>query len=129
MTTEIIPKILDLSVNNNENIFPLDDSEKLTLQTARKLFDAEFYPQSLLEMWNAAANNIKRRVEAYGSDLFQSVIKDETGRKSYNVNGDTINERWENVDDFVLIQGAKKLGLINKKAAKALDEKSCFKCS
>ena len=121
MTTEIIPKILDLSVNNNENIFPLDDSEKLTLQTARKLFDAEFYPQSLLEMWNAAANNIKRRVEAYGSDLFQSVIKDETGRKSYNVNGDTINERWENVDDFVLIQGAKKLGLINKKAAKALE--------
>ena len=121
MSTIIIPRILDIAVIKSGDIFPLDDSEKRTLEVARKLFDAGFFPQSLLEMWNAAASNIKRRVEVYGADLFQSVVKDESGRKSYNSNGDTINERWENVDDYVLIQGAKKLGLINKKAAKELE--------
>jgi len=121
MSQELVPQILDIQILNTETTFPLDDSEKRTLQTARRLFDAEFYPQSLLEMWNASSNNIRRRIEAYGVDLFLSVVKDESGRKSYNSNGDTINERWENVDDFVLIQGAKKLGLINKKAAKALE--------
>lgn len=121
MTSEIIPKILDLTELKNGNIFPLDDSEKRTLEIARKLYDAGFYPQSLLEMWNASSNNIKRRIEAYGVELFLSVVKDESGRKSYNLNGDTINEKWENVDDFVLIQGAKKLGLISKKASKGLE--------
>lgn len=121
MSTELVPKILDITVIKTGDVFPLDESEKRTLQTARKLFDAEFFPQSLLEMWNASSNNIKRRIEAYGVELFISVVKDESGRKSYSPNGDTINERWENVDDFVLIQGAKKLGLINKKAAKGLE--------
>lgn len=121
MTTALIPKILDITEIKSGNIFPLDESEKRTLETARKLFDAQFYPQSLLEMWNASSNNIKRRIEAYGVELFLSVVKDESGRKTYNANGDTLNEKWENVDDFVLIQGAKKLGLINKKASKGLE--------
>ena len=121
MTTALIPKILDITEIKSGNSFPLDESEKRTLQIARKLFDAEFYPQSLLEMWNASSNNIKRRIEAYGVELFLSVVKDESGRKTYNPNGDTLNEKWENVDDFVLIQGAKKLGLINKKASKGLE--------
>ena len=61
------------------------------LSTARRLFDSAFYPQCLLEFWSASIHNLRRRVEAYGVELFQSVVKDESGRKSFNEKGETIN--------------------------------------
>jgi len=49
------------------------------------------------------------------------VAKDEAGRKKYDKTGETISERWSGVDDLVLVAGATKLGLLNKKAGKALE--------
>jgi hypothetical protein len=72
-------------------------------------------------VWNAAISNLRRRIEAYGVDLFQSVIKDDPGRKKYNTEGETLSERWATVDDLTLISGATKLGLLNKKAGKSLE--------
>ena len=66
-------------------------------------------------------NNLRRRVEAYGTDLWESVVKDEPGRKKYQKNGETYAERWSGVDDLVLVAGATRLGLLNKKAGKALE--------
>ena len=120
-TALALPEILEPTLIVVEDRFPLDQSEQLTLQNARRLFDSQFYPEALLSLWNASTNNLKRRIEAYGTDLFESVVKDESGRKSYNPQGDTIIERWENVDDYVIIQGAKKLGIISKKAAKNIE--------
>jgi hypothetical protein len=102
-----LPQILNLAVTTTANNFPIDDAEERILTTARRLYDHEFHPQAMLELWNASANNIKRRIEAYGTDLFISVVNDESGRKNYNKVGDTLTERWEHVDDYVLIQGAK----------------------
>lgn len=119
MSQELVPQILDFNVIRDQ--FLLDEQEKRLLETGGKLFQAGFYPQALLELWTASSNNIRRRIEAYGVDIFLSVVKDESGRKTYNKDGDTINKRWENVDDFVVIQGAKKLSLINEKAAKVLE--------
>jgi len=99
----------------------LDERERANLKRARDLFDSNFYDHALLEVWNAAINNLRRRVEAYGIDIFLSTIKDEPGRKKYIFNGESIVDRWSGVDDLALITGATRLGLLNKKAGKALE--------
>jgi hypothetical protein len=117
--TENLPAIL--SGNHGANFPALIERETDLLSQARKLFDAEFYDHALLDVWNAAISNLRRRVEAYGVDLFQSVVKDEPGRKKYNSEGETLSERWASVDDLTLIAGATNLGLVNKKAGKSLE--------
>lgn len=91
------------------------------LAQARKLFDLGIYDHSLLDIWNAAVNNLRRRIETYGVDLFESVSKEESGRKKFDKDGETLSERWSGVDDLVLISCATKLGLVNKKAGKSLE--------
>src|SRR5690606_36318687 len=49
------------------------------------------------------------------------VVKDEAGRKKMDKTGETIAERWSNVDDLILIKGATALGLVNPKAGKSLE--------
>lgn len=95
--------------------------ETALLEQARKLYDLGFHDHALLNLWNAAVHNLRRRVEAYGADLFSSVVKDEAGRKKYDKNGETLADRWSGVDDLVLIAGASRLGLVNKKGGKALE--------
>lgn len=99
----------------------LSAQERDFLNQARKLFEAEFYDHALLDIWNASVANLRRRIEIYGVDLFTSVVKDESGRKKYNRDGETLSERWSGVDDLVLIYGATNLGLLNKKAGKSLE--------
>ena len=60
-------------------------------------------------------------MELYGVELFLSTVKDDSGRKRYDSKGDSLSERWEGVDELVLIAGATRLGLLNKKAGKALE--------
>jgi hypothetical protein len=116
---EHLPTILTEPSDGN---FPaLIGRETDLLTQSRQLFDAGFYDHALLDIWNAAVSNLRRRVEAYGVDLFQSVVKDEPGRKKYNAEGETLSERWSNVDDLTLIAGATNLGLLNKKAGKSLE--------
>ena len=91
------------------------------LVQARKLYDGGFYDHALLDIWNAAVNNLRRRIESYGVDIFLSTIKDESGRKKYASDGDNLSERWGGIDDLVLIAGATRLGLLNKKAGKSLE--------
>ncbi len=118
MTTSL-PALLDTPKKGQ---FPaMVSRESDLLAQARKLFDVGFYDHSLLDVWNASAHNLRRRIEAYGVDLFESVAKDESGRKKYDKDGETISERWAGVDDLVLISCATKLGLLNKKAGKSLE--------
>lgn len=95
--------------------------ETALLSEARALYDAGFHPHALLNLWNAAVHNLRRRVEAYGTDLWASVVKDEAGRKKFEKDGETLADRWSGVDDLVLIAGAARLGLVNKKGGKALE--------
>ena len=115
---EALPVLINSEVKIQE-IFPLvDEKEANYIREAQGLFAAEFYSYSLLAVWNAAINNLKRKVEAYGIDLWISVVQGEQGRKKYDATGETIAERWSNVDDLVLISGATKLRLLNPKAGK-----------
>src|SRR5690606_13282186 len=58
---------------------------------------------------------------AYSVELWSTVVKDEAGRKKFDKTGETIAERWSNVDDLILIKGATSLGLLNPKAGKSLE--------
>lgn len=91
------------------------------INQASRLFEAGFYDHCLLDLWNAAVANLRRKVEAYGVDLFVSVVKEESGRKRYDKDGETLSERWQGVDDLILIAGATGLRLLNKKAGKSLE--------
>jgi hypothetical protein len=102
--------------------FPASVSTEIEfLSQAKSLLDDGYPDHSLLDLWNAAVHNLRRRVEAYGLALFESAIKDEAGRKKYDKDGETINERWSGVDDMTLINGATKLGVLHKKAGKSLE--------
>lgn len=118
---ESLPKIID-QTSDLTTSFPLLDARELEyVDEAQRLFQGGFYSYSMLAIWNAAVNNLKRKVESYGVDLWTSIIKDEPGRKKYDKDGETVAERWSNVDDLTLISGATRLGLINPKAGKALE--------
>ena len=91
------------------------------LDKASKLINLGFPEHSLLEIWNSGIHNLRRRVEAYSIDMFLSSISSMSGRKIYKKDGDTLSERWAGVDDENLIKGARQLGVLNKKAEKALE--------
>ena len=104
-----------------DNYKALDDSELLMLDKAAQLMNLDFPEHSLLEIWNAGIHNLRRRVETYSIDMFLSSISNFSGRKSYKKDGDTIAERWSGVDDENLLKGAEQIGVINKKAIRALE--------
>ena len=116
-----LPQILNTEIVITEEFPLLDKREMDYIEEAKGLFNSGFYSYSLLAIWNAAVNNLKRKVELYGVELWSSVVKDEPGRKKYDKLGETIAERWSNVDDLTLIKGATRLGLLNPKAGKSLE--------
>uniref|UniRef100_Q3AU94 Uncharacterized protein n=1 Tax=Chlorobium chlorochromatii (strain CaD3) TaxID=340177 RepID=Q3AU94_CHLCH len=117
----VLPQIIANKIDVKRDFPLLSERELDYINEAKGLFDSGFYSYSLLAIWNAAVNNLKRKVEAYGVELWSSVVKDESGRKKYDKDAETIAERWSNVDDLVLITGATRLGLLNPKAGKSLE--------
>lgn len=116
-----LPEIINKEIQLKEKFPLLSSKEENYILEAIGLFDSGYFSYSLLAIWNAAVNNLKRKVEAYGVELWVSVVKEEPGRKKYNKNGETIAERWSDVDELVLIKGATTLGLLNPKAGKSLE--------
>lgn len=117
----LLPQIINNKIDVKKEFPLLVDREIEYINEAKGLFNSGFYSYSLLAIWNAAVNNLKRKVEAYGVELWSLVVKDEAGRKKFDKDGETIAERWSNVDDLVLILGATRLGLLNPKAGKSLE--------
>lgn len=103
-----------------EQFKTIDDDEKKRMEIASELID-KFPDHALLEIWNASIHNLRRRVENYGIEMFISSIGGESGRKKYKEDGDTLAEHWNEVDDLVLIHGAKQIGVLNNKAEKTLE--------
>lgn len=116
---DLLPAILQPSDLAKVSI--LVDHETALLRQARSLFDAGFPGHALLDLWNASVHNLRRRIESYSVEIFLSTVKDEPGRKRYDRDGETIQEKWNGLDELVLITGATRLGLLNKKAGKALE--------
>lgn len=101
--------------------FNVDSHENYLLGQARSLVDDGYPGHALLNIWNAAIRNARRRVEAFGIEHFLSLVKDAAGRKSYRKEADTLSERWGGVDDLVLLEGARALSILDAKAWKCLE--------
>jgi hypothetical protein len=119
--TNNLPEIISEQIRIKETFPMLSEKEHTYINEARALFQQRFYSYCLLAIWNAATSNLKRKVEAYGIEIWSSTVKNKQGRKTYDINGSTIAERWSDVDDIILISGAKDIGLIDSKAAKSLE--------
>ena len=119
---DIIPSVNKLLAPDKPTIiFPLVQAEENMIHTATRLLEDGYAPQCLTELWNASLHNLRRRVEAYGVELFLSTVRGESGRKSYKEDGETLAHRWSAVDATVVISGAKNLGLLSAKAAKCIE--------
>lgn len=110
-----------LGDNELETFVTADATEKIMLSKAGDLIKLQYPEHSLLELWNASIHNLRRRVEMYSIDIFLSTIASMSGRKNLKKDGDTLSERWSGIDDALLIEGAIQIGVLNKKAGKALE--------
>jgi len=112
---------LPVILNSSHSLQTADSSEIAILEKARRVLDAGFPDHSLLDIWNAAVHNLRRRTELYGIDIFISAIRDIAGRKKYDPQADSLEDRWAGVDEAVLIEGTTLLGILGGKAGKALE--------
>lgn len=99
----------------------MDETEKAILDRACRLHGLGFYSHALLDLWSAAVHNLRRRVEAFGSEMFLAAVANEGGRKNYKPDERDLEDRWAGVDDLVLVKGASDLGLLSPKTEKTLE--------
>ena len=79
---EALPVLINSEVKIQENFPLVDEKETNYIREAQGLFAAEFYSYSLLAVWNAAINNLKRKYKQANKDQkkakFEKVLlKDE----------------------------------------------------
>ena len=103
------------------NLSAIDEVERSILDEAFRLYDGGFFSHALLNLWSAAVHNLRRKVEAFSIDMFLAAIANESGRKSYKRDESTLEDRWDSVDDYILVKGAADLGLLSPKAGKTLE--------
>ncbi len=102
-----IPKILD---NPDNPLFKLIEDEIFSLKEAKELIELEKYSYSLFAIWSAVIINIQRRIESFGIENFLSFIeKDDL----FNKEGNTLKDRWLNINEFNLLAYAKKIKIIS----------------
>lgn len=118
---ELIPMILS-EIDRIPEVFAVaTDYEIAHFRRAHELFELDYYGHCLLDLWAAAIFNLRRKIEAYGIDLFEAIASELPGaKKKVRSDRDTLNERWAGVDDLNVIEGAQRLGIITKKAAQQL---------
>ncbi|PLY08861.1 MAG: hypothetical protein C0625_01480 [Arcobacter sp.] len=102
-----IPKILDNPENPN---FNLEDDEIYSLKEAKELILLERYSYSLFAIWTSVVINIQRRLENFGIANFLNIIEKE---ETFNKEGNNLKDRWLNINEFNLINYAKKINIIN----------------
>lgn len=80
------------------------------LNKTKLAIESGLYDAAVNYMWDIAICDLRCKVEAYGVDIFLSVLD---GAK-YNPNGDSLSERWKDIKDYQLIEGCQKINLIRK---------------
>lgn len=97
----------------------LAPSEMRQIEKAAKAFEAGLPDAALDYIWNATIQNLQRKVEAYGADIFLASFD---GRKiNLRRSQDSLVDRWERVDAFDVLTGCQRIGLISRKGLKALE--------
>lgn len=102
-----LPSLLD----NSENpLFNLEESEIYSIKEAEELIKLEKYSYSLFAIWNSVVINIQRRIESFGIKNFLIILEN---KKSFNIDANSLKERWLDINEFNLIHYAQKLNIIN----------------
>lgn len=101
------PKILR---NPIDPIYNFKESEIYSIKESEELISINKYSYSLIAFWTAVIINLQRRIESFGINIFLSITdKDEP----YNLNGNSLKDRWLSINEYKIIAYAKKLNLIN----------------
>lgn len=103
----IIPEILK---NPHNTLFNLEEAEIYSIKEAKELIELEKYSYSLFALWNSIVINIQRRIEKFGIESFVNILKAD---ENYNKNGNSLKDRWLNINEFNLTDYALKLTIIN----------------
>ncbi|XPV68072.1 MAG: hypothetical protein ACNI25_12260 [Halarcobacter sp.] len=103
----IVPEILR---NPNNSIFNLEEAEIYSFKEAHELIALGKYSYSLFALWNSVVINIQRRIENFGIENLKNIIKQS---EYYNADGNSLKDRWLNINEFNLIDYALKLAIIN----------------
>lgn len=90
-------------------IYNFEDSEIYSIKETEELISLEKYSYCLFAFWNAVIINLQRRIENFGINIFLDLVKEEV---QYNQNANTLKERWLSINEYKIIEYAKKLNLI-----------------
>lgn len=104
------PKLL---TNPFNPIYNLEDSEIYSIKEAQDLILIEKYSYSLFAFWTCVVINLQRRIENFGINIFLNMAKKSGENEPYNINGNTLKDRWLNINEYKIIDYAKKLNIIN----------------
>lgn len=99
-----------LLTNPDNEIFNLSESEVFSLKEALELIQIEKYAYSLFAIWNCVVINIQRRIEEFGIEIF---LKNFEGKENFNKEAHNLKDRWLNINEYQIIQYAKKINIIN----------------
>lgn len=101
------PKILKSPF---DPIYNFKESEIYSIKEAEELISINKYSYSLIAFWTAVIINLQRRIESFGINIFLSIADK---NEPYNLNGNSLKDRWLSINEYKIIAYAEKLNLIN----------------
>ena len=96
--------------NPFDPIYKLEDYEIYSLKECEELISIEKYSYALFALWSAITINLQRRIEYFGIPIFLNIIEK---KEQFNEDGNTLKDRWLNINEFKIIEYSRKLNLIN----------------
>ena len=100
----------DMLNNPNNPLFNLEENEIYSLKEAKELIDLEKFSFVLFTLWDCVITNIQRRIEFFGIKNLENILIESD---QYNSLSSKLKERWLKINEYNLIDYAKKLGIIN----------------
>jgi len=101
------PTILE---NPNDVKFHLDEGEIYLFKEAKELISIQHYSYSLFAIWNATIINLQKRIEFFGINNLLEILEK---KEDYNSEGNSLKDRWLNINEYTIIGIARTLNLIS----------------
>lgn len=102
-----IPEILE---NPDNPLFNLEEEEIYLIKQTNELIELEKYPYVLFTLWSCIVLNIQRRIEKFGIKNLIDILKN---KDEYNFQASSLKERWLGINEYDLIEYARKVDIID----------------
>ena len=103
-------QLQNLLLNPEDDSFNLIEAEIYSFKEAYELIKNNQLKYSLFAIWNGVLINIQRRIEDFGITNFLEIIDKED---NFNKNEDSLKNRWILIDEYKIIDYARRLNLIS----------------